>query len=1129
MSTTSSTITLTPSRSTSPQLPVQPDHFYGSANIQLPPSPHSDGRTWLRPEDDPLAHRGIPVFKPSMKEFEDFEQFMIRIESWGMRSGIVKVIPPKEWTDGLPPLKTQLEKVKIKTPIEQHMLGRGGLFRQENMEKRKVMSAREWLELCNKEDFRAPGIDDVGLHARSANVKPRVRKTKKKADLAKAESAEPDMGIKVKEEPVDDEHHSEIEEHPLSHREGQSCVASPPDSVVEGSPVTPNGEVEGAPADAEIKTEDKSKPKGRRTYQSKEAREASLADRAQRDLAFLETFDPQNDWLPPNTKPSDYTPEFCQKLERQFWRNCGLGRPAWYGADMQGSLYTETTKSWNVASLPSTLSRLLPSDRGLPGVNTPYLYFGMWRATFAWHVEDMDLFSINYIHFGAPKFWYAVPQGRASALEQTMRGYFPKDTSRCPQFLRHKSFLASPTLLAQSSCRPNYLVQHAGEFVITYPRGYHAGFNLGINCAESVNFALDSWIELGKKAKACQCINDSVRIDVEQLLRDHALGAEKVTKPKQPKGANEEKEISKLKKRKSDGLQDSPKPKKPKTKQASTTATIPEKPTTSKVSLTIKLNPRSCELEQFPCCLCVSTSKEGLLRVHDPPIGRKDAEEATGKPKEWMAHEGCANVIPETWVDGVEKLDGGMERCVFGVDAIVKDRWNLKCSLCTKNRNRAHGAPVQCTKGKCPKAFHVSCARDGHEAGVIFTILREVEKEVVLIDPVVETLQPAQTDAFAMQIDQSSIGQGSTQPVNSANDVSEAACVSMIPAARVLKIIKKQEVETLCSQHNPILAGAKRANKLDKIRSDLLALPSMARIKIRVSAGVFEVSLLRVIEETKSVEVLWDRGIKREFKWGSVVFGSTGATVQQKPSEPLAEPEPGQTVPVQTFSANTTGTVFHPPSGPMTGQHPYATGTQYYYPPRPGAYEYWPYQGTGSPYAAGATHPYYAGYYATAGAMNHSAYMYAAHPYQSGRLTWQQPYQGPRSDVAGDSAKTGQSLTVTSPVEEIQSSSGEITLAGGSEYAEGSNRPASPGHGAPTMGDAHEGEDLSAIVAPMQTEEDKLINSSANEQGFIKDLVALSTMQPTEIANALRDNPQLREIVLAAIDEAKKTATAAVI
>jgi jmjN domain len=76
--------------------PVQPDHFYGS-ELNAPRSPDSNGRIWLDPEDDPLAHRGIPVFRPTMDEFEDFEGYVTKIECWGTRSGIVKVIPPAEW------------------------------------------------------------------------------------------------------------------------------------------------------------------------------------------------------------------------------------------------------------------------------------------------------------------------------------------------------------------------------------------------------------------------------------------------------------------------------------------------------------------------------------------------------------------------------------------------------------------------------------------------------------------------------------------------------------------------------------------------------------------------------------------------------------------------------------------------------------------------------------------------------------------------------------------------------------------------------------------------------------------------------------------------------------------------
>ena len=40
----------------------------------------------------------------------------------------------------------------------------------------------------------------------------------------------------------------------------------------------------------------------------------------------------------------------------------------------------------------------------------------------------------------------------------------------------------------------------ADEFIITFPYGYHAGYNHGYNCAESTNFAMPRWIDFGKKA-----------------------------------------------------------------------------------------------------------------------------------------------------------------------------------------------------------------------------------------------------------------------------------------------------------------------------------------------------------------------------------------------------------------------------------------------------------------------------------------------------------------------------------------------------------------------------------------------------------------------------------------------------
>lgn len=40
---------------------------------------------------------GVPVFKPSMKEFKDFYKYVKSISHYGEKAGLVKVIPPKSW------------------------------------------------------------------------------------------------------------------------------------------------------------------------------------------------------------------------------------------------------------------------------------------------------------------------------------------------------------------------------------------------------------------------------------------------------------------------------------------------------------------------------------------------------------------------------------------------------------------------------------------------------------------------------------------------------------------------------------------------------------------------------------------------------------------------------------------------------------------------------------------------------------------------------------------------------------------------------------------------------------------------------------------------------------------------
>lgn len=192
-----------------------------------------------------------------------------------------------------------------------------------------------------------------------------------------------------------------------------------------------------------------------------------------------------------------------------------------------------TSHPWNLTRLPFAKGSLLNHIKTrISGMTVPWLYVGSLLSTFCWHIEDHYTLSANYCHFGNIKNWYGIPSEYADKFEQHMRSLAPDLFQRQPDLLHQLVTLVSPSELVKIGIPVVYARQGPNEFIVTFPRVYHAGFNCGFNLNEAVNFSMDSWLPFGEKAV------EDYKLIKKECVFDHYTLVENILKAFVSEGAD---------------------------------------------------------------------------------------------------------------------------------------------------------------------------------------------------------------------------------------------------------------------------------------------------------------------------------------------------------------------------------------------------------------------------------------------------------------------------------------------------------------------------------------------------------------------------------------------------------------
>lgn len=104
---------------------------------------------------------------------------------------------------------------------------------------------------------------------------------------------------------------------------------------------------------------------------------------------------------------------------------------------------------WNMTRTWKQKGSLLQFvKKQISGVTRPWTYSGMLFSTFCWHFEDLYLFSMNYMHQGASKIWYFIPDSDRQKFEKVAQEKLYERFKKDKNFMLDINTVINPTFIA---------------------------------------------------------------------------------------------------------------------------------------------------------------------------------------------------------------------------------------------------------------------------------------------------------------------------------------------------------------------------------------------------------------------------------------------------------------------------------------------------------------------------------------------------------------------------------------------------------------------------------------------------------------------------------------------------------